>query len=121
MGIIRRLMGEEPRGSGPEFVDLTEYSVEATAAQPASCLVKVAEVTRTEDVADLADEVYAGHILLVDVKALAKDEFQYRRVSAELKRIAADVGGDVAGVAEDFLCVTPRGIKVERQKIRVAA
>lgn len=120
MGLFKRIIGEETRAAKSDFVDLGEYNVEAK-EEPTSCYVKLAEVTRFEDVADLAEQVYGGHVLLLDIKNLAKDEFQMRRVTSELKKVAADVGGDVAGIGEGLVAVTPRGIKVERQKIRVSA
>jgi hypothetical protein len=120
MGILKRLTGEETKAK-TDFVDLGEYHVEAAKEEPVTCLLKVAEVQRYEEVGDLAQEVYGGHILVLDIKNLAKDEFQLRRVTAELKRVATDVGGDVAGIGEGLVCVTPRGIKVDRQKIRVTA
>lgn len=122
MGMLKRLMGEEPKASKADFVDLGEYHVTTTAKEePTTALVKVAEVQRYEDIADLAEEVYGGHILVLDIKNVAKDEFQLRRVTAELKKVATDVGGDVAGIGEGLICVTPTGIKVDRQKLRVTA
>lgn len=119
MGLMKRLIGEESSGSKPDFVDLGEYNVQTIKEEAANCYVKVAEVQRHEEIADLAQEVYGGHILILDVRNVAKDEFQLRKVTAELKKIAQDVGGDVAGVAEGLICITPHGIKVERQKIRL--
>ena len=117
---MKRLMGEETKTSKSDFVDLGEYEV-SVKDEPASCLVKVAEISKYEDVADLAEQVYGGHILVIDIRNVAKDEFQLRRVTTELRKVATDVGGDVAGIAEGLLCVTPAGIKVDRQKIRVSA
>lgn len=122
MGFLQRLAGGEPKASKADFVDLGDYHVTSTAKEePTSAFVKVAELARYEDVADLAEEVYGGHILVLDIKALAKDEFALRRVTSELKKVATDVGGDVAGIGEGLICVTPRGVKVDRQKIRVTA
>lgn len=122
MGIMKRLMGEEHGTAKSDFVDLGEYNVEVQPKEePASTLIKVAELQRFEDVGDLAQEVYGGHILLLDIKQVAKDEFQLRRVTAELKKVATDVGGDVAGVGEGLIAVTPRGVKVDRQKLRLTA
>lgn len=121
MGLFKRLVGEETKATKSDFVDLAEYNVQVAKEEPSTTLLKVAELARFEDVADLAEQVYGGHILVLDIKGLAKDEFQLRRVTAELKRVALDVGGDVAGIGEGIICVTPRGIKVDRQKLRVTA
>jgi SepF-like predicted cell division protein (DUF552 family) len=121
MGIMKRLMGEQATASKSDFVDLGEYNVEVKHDEPAGTLIKVAEVARFEDVGDLAQEVYGGHVLILDIKNVAKDEFQLKRITAELRKVATDVGGDVAGIGEGLIAITPRGIKVDRQKIRVPA
>ena len=120
MGFMKRLRGEETANS-KDFVDLGEYNVEVKHDEPATTLIKVAELQRFEDVADLAQEVYGGHVLVLDIKSVAKDEFQLKRVTSELRKVAADVGGDVAGIGEGLIAITPRGIKVDRQKIRLTA
>ncbi|MCA1813904.1 MAG: cell division protein SepF [Halobacteriales archaeon] len=121
MGLVKRLMGEEKTTSKADFMDLGEYNVEVKQDEPASTLIKVAELSRIEDVADLAEQVYGGHILILDIRPVAKDEFQLKRVTAELKKVASDVGGDVAGIGDGLIAITPRGIKVDRQKIRLSA
>ena len=122
MGFVKRLMGEEHAASKSDFVDLGEYNVEVKHEEAAAgTLIKVAELARFEDVADLAQEVYGGHVLILDIKPVANDEFQLKRVTAELKKVAQDVGGDVAGIGEGLIAITPRGIRVDRQKIRVNA
>jgi uncharacterized protein len=121
MGMLKRLMGEEPKASKSDFVDLSDYNVTAAKEEAVQAYVKVAEVQRYEDIADLAEEVYGGHVLILDIRNAAKDEFQLRRITAELKKVATDVGGDVAGIGEGLICVTPSGIKVDRQKIKVTA
>lgn len=121
MGFLKRLVGDEQKASKSDFVDLGDYNVSAAKDEPVTAYIKVAEVARAEEVADLAEEVYGGHILILDIKNAAKDEFQLRKITAELKKVAADVGGDVAGIGDGLICITPRGIKVDRQKLRVTA
>jgi SepF-like predicted cell division protein (DUF552 family) len=41
-----------------------------------------------------------------------------KRMSIDLKNIAKDTGGDVAGIAKNLLAITPAGIRIDRQKIR---
>ena len=43
-----------------------------------------------------------------------------KRVSNELKQLTRDINGDIAAMGNNFLIVTPTGVKVDRRKIRGA-
>ncbi len=103
----------EPR----KYIDLNEYDtgLEAQASGP---VVRVAEVYRYEDVRKLSDIVYNGDILMIDYSSIANDDLTLRRIISELKSIAKDVNGDVAGVGKNLLVLTPTGIKISRKKIK---
>ncbi len=103
----------EPR----KYIDLNDYDtgIEAEATGP---MVHVAEIYRYEDIRHLSDFVYNGDILMIDYSSVANDELTLRRIISELKSIAKDVNGDVAGIGKNFLMVTPTGIKIDRRKIR---
>ncbi|TLZ74661.1 MAG: DUF552 domain-containing protein, partial [Methanobacteriota archaeon] len=83
-------------------------------------LVKVAEVYRYEDIADLTTHVYNGNILMIDYTSLASDDLALKRITAELKSAVRDCGGDVAVVGKNILMATPAGIKIDRAKIKGA-
>jgi len=106
----------EPR----RFIDLNNYDFgeEAMATGP---IIRVAEVYRYEDLAGLTEYVYNGDVLLIDYTSIANDELTLRRIINELKRVAKDVNGDVAGVGRNFLIVTPTGMRISRKKIRGGA
>ena len=102
------------------YIDLGELTFEedqplGTSAQH---WVKVAELYRYEDLSDLATFVYNGDLLLVDYTALANDELALKRITADLKNVARDTGGDVAAVGKNWLLATPTGVKIDRNKIR---
>jgi len=81
-------------------------------------MVRVAEIYRYEDLRHLSDFVYNGDILILDYTSIANDDLTLRRIISELKSIAKDVGGDVAGIGKNYLMITPSGIKISRKKIR---
>jgi len=121
MPILKRKLsktGESYRIKEPRrYIDLNEYDtgMEAQATGP---VVRVAEVYRYEDVRKLSDIVYNGDILMIDYSSIANDDLTLRRIISELKSIAKDVNGDVAGIGRNFIIVTPTGIKVSRKKIK---
>ena len=108
-----RYHSREPR----KYVDLNDYDtgVEAQASGP---MIRIAEVYRFEDVRKLSDIVYNGDLLLIDYSSIANDDLTLRRIISELKSIAKDVNGDVAGIGKSFLAVAPTGMKISRKKIR---
>ncbi len=103
----------EPRS----YIDLNEFDVgvEATATGP---VVRVAEVYRYEDVTSLTDFVYNGDVLIIDFSSIANDELTLRRIINELKNVARDINGDVAGIGKTLIMVTPTGMKISRRKIK---
>lgn len=105
------------------YIDLGELVFEdegASLGEPVKAMVKVAEIYRFEDVSDLTTHIYNGNVLLIDYSAVASDEFALKRITAELRSVARDLGGDVAGVGKNLIIATPGGVKVDRNKIRGA-
>jgi uncharacterized protein len=118
---LARLFGSKRRAEN-DYIDLAEYTQENGAhTDSASAYVRVAEISRLEDVRAFSDFIYKGNILILDFSGIADNEVLLRRVTTELKTVATDCGGDIAGFGKNMLIVTPTGIKVERQKLRVAA
>ena len=103
----------EPR----KYIDLNEYDtgMDAAATGP---VIRVAEIYRYEDVRKLSDIIYNGDVLMIDYSSIANDDLTLRRIISELKSIAKDVNGDVAGIGRSFLVVTPTGMKISRKKIK---
>lgn len=124
MGILKPLkkLVEGGHVQEGEYLDLGEMTFEEDVAlgNPAKCLVRVAEIYRYEDVADLATQVYNGNILVLDYSALANDELSLKRITGDLKAQARDINGDVAALGKNLLMATPTGIKIDRNKIKGA-
>lgn len=101
-----------------EFIDLTQMSAETESSVGARTLIKVAEIYRYEDLNKLTSHVFNGHILVLDYTALSGDQLSMKRITNELKLVAKDVGGDVAGLGKNYFIITPSGVKVDRNKIK---
>lgn len=107
--------------SAEQYIDLTDMVFEdenLPGAEGARTMVKVGEIFRYEDLSALTNEVYNDNIVILDYTSIANDDLTMKRVTAELKNVARDVGGDVAGIGRNLLMVTPRGIKIDRNKIK---
>ena len=118
-GILRRHHGSDTLEEGT-FLDLGTMSFEdeAGALAGARGTVRMAEILRFEDLHQISKLAYQGDIVLLDYTSIANDQIAVRRMSLELKNVAKDTGGDVAGIAKNLLALTPAGIRIDRQKIR---
>ena len=106
--------------SAEQYIDLTEmvFEDEGVGLEGAKTVVKVGELFRYEDLSALTSEIYNENIVIVDYTSIANDDLTMKRITAELKNVARDVDGDVAGVGKNLLMITPRGVKIDRNKIR---
>jgi uncharacterized protein len=118
-GILRRHHGNDTLEEG-SFVDLgtMEFEDELGALAGARGTVRLAEILRFEDLHEISKLAYQGDIVLLDYTSIANDQIAVKRMSLDLKNVAKDTGGDVAGIAKNLICVTPAGIRIDRQKIR---
>jgi uncharacterized protein len=118
-GILRRHHGSETLDEG-SFLDLgaMQFEDEAGALAGARGAVRLAEIIRFEDLHTVSKYAYQGDIVLLDYTSIANDQIAMKRLSVDLKNVAKDTGGDVAGIAKNLLCIAPAGIRIDRQKIR---
>ncbi|MBE0516232.1 MAG: cell division protein SepF [Methanophagales archaeon] len=79
--------------------------------------IKIAELTGLYDLRELKKELYAGNILILNISLAKKDKGLVEKVIKDLKMAALDVGGDIAGIADDQVIVAPSGVKIERKKL----
>lgn len=127
MGLMSRFLHTEPSAKrhgalgDANYIDLGEMEGSDVGANEANVWIKVAELLKLDDFKELAHHVYDGHVLVVDIRKIMTDEILLRRFTNEAKKVATDVRGDLAGIAEGLVVVTPGGVRVDKQKIRAAA
>ncbi len=102
-----------------QYIDLGAMGYEdESLTTHAGSTIKIAEIYRYEDLKNLTKFLYEGHTIIIDYSSLANDDLALKRITAELKSIAEDTNGDVAGIGHNLLLVTSNGIRVDRNKIR---
>lgn len=117
MGLGKLFNGR--RSKDTDYIDLGEYLQEAKTAETAAAMyVKVADLSKLEEIRGYVDYVYKGNLLILDFSAIAEDEVTLRRATNELKSVVTDVGGDIAGFGKNLLLVTPTGVKIDRQRLK---
>ena len=81
----------------------------------ANMMVRIGEIRRYDDLREFANQVYQGNLVLLDFSPIANDEIVLRRVTGDLKKLAQDINGDIAGWGK-FYIVCPTGVRVDRHK-----
>lgn len=113
------IMGKSAPAHQDEYMELDLASYEgATSDEPASMLVKVAQIADIKDTPRVKDEVYNGNVVIVDISRLKLDRIMYERVLKDLREVANDVNGDIIGLGDQqYVIVTPMSVKISREKI----
>lgn len=121
MGLVTRWFshGQQEKHASSDYIDLSDYAQGAPDSGAASTYIRVAEIHKYDDLKELAGFVYDGHVLCLDFKKVADDEILLKRITNDLRRLAADVNGDIAGLGDTMILITPSGVRVDRRKIRV--
>ena len=120
-GLLKRLKTEsKPVPESEKFIDLGDINIDGLELESSArgMELRVAEVNTFDDLGPVIDQVYDGNMILVDISALSTDDAAMRRVANELKSVARDVNGDVAGVGKNILAVTPTGVYINREVLR---
>ncbi|MCL2786500.1 MAG: cell division protein SepF [Methanomassiliicoccaceae archaeon] len=98
----------EPKG----FIDLTEYPL--IVPEETDARVKIIEIRTFEDLSTASDLAYKGNILFIRC-ALPEENKKgaMDTITAELKRIAKDCGGDMVIIGDSFVLMTTNGVRID--------
>ena len=103
-----------------EYVDLDlEAYEEELKEEGVKMYIKTAELTGLYDIPELKKELYAGNILFLDISLARQDKGLVEKAIKDLKSAATDIGGDIAGIADNQVIVAPSGVRIERKKLGV--
>ena len=108
-----RLIGR-PNEEDYTEVDLGQF--EDLSGSP-QLLMRFADLSRIEALPDIKQEVYSGNIVLIDITLMKRDKAALDRAIGELKKVAEDVSGDIAGIGDDLVAIVPKGIRIDREKV----
>ena len=118
MGFVNKFFGEKKSGDVSGYIDLEKYVEKTGARIPAKMHVRVGEIQRYEDLKNFTDYVYGGNVLLLDFSPIAEEEVILKRVTNDLKKMVDEVNGDIAGIGNNLMIVSPSDVKIDRRKLR---
>ena len=108
-------------GNDRDYIDLSDDTASEKGGDAgASTLVRFAELRALDDLKQFSSYVYDGSLLVIDFAKVQGDEILLRRLTNELRKLAQDTGGDIAGLGDHHILITPAGVKVDRRKLTAA-
>ncbi|HEY9204945.1 MAG TPA: cell division protein SepF [Candidatus Methanoperedens sp.] len=111
--------GKKVKSEAEEYqeLNLSEFE-EGFKDEPANMFIRIAELSGLELLPELKKQVYEGNALIIDVSPAKHDKLLFDRAIKDLKQVVNDVHGDIALVKEDQVVVTPRSVRIDRQKLK---
>jgi len=115
MGFMNKLIGDSGASRRTDdYIDLDGVS----APEPeADTQVHIARISEKQDVIDIKDTVYAGDIVIADITRHTTQDRTMEQITDELQQVARGVGGDIVQKDDDQIIITPRGVKISREKL----
>lgn len=94
--------------------DFVELDAKTTEEQD-EVVVRAATLQELEDVERVQEHLRNGHIVWVNIQPLkSRDMTKLKRAVKRLKKTVRAVDGDIAGVDEEWIVVTPDYATIER-------
>ena len=119
MGITTKIFGDKKTGLTEGYVDLEKYVESKKDETPlAKMQIRIGEIQRYEDLREFTDYVYGGNVLILDFSPIAEEEVILKRITNELKKMANETDGDIAGIGNNLMIISPSGVKINRRKLR---
>lgn len=115
-GFLDRLLGVGPQEEGvsDDYLELEEGGEYVQFDTPAR-YIKVTKLKGFADIDISARELSEGNIVIVDIQPLAdRSTKELKHAIDEMKDICLSMGGDIAGITEYHLILTPPNVKIER-------
>ena len=119
MGLVDKILGEKKTGDVEGYIDLEKYTEsKGVGTTGANMHVRVGEIQRYEDLKEFTDYIYGGNILILDFSPIAEEEVILKRITNDFKQLTAEIDGDIAGIGNNLMIISPTGVKIDRRKLR---
>ncbi|MEM1602765.1 MAG: cell division protein SepF [Candidatus Bathyarchaeia archaeon] len=85
--------------------------------EPSKIYLKALSLRSLEDLEKIKSEIRSGNILIVKIEPLLnKDIEDVKRAISELSEFIESVGGDIARLGEERIVLTPRNVRIWRER-----
>ncbi|WP_229234352.1 cell division protein SepF [Candidatus Methanoliparum sp. LAM-1] len=94
-------------------IDLSEYEMETEV----KTYVKFGKISEMNELPIVKREIFDGNIVILDISFLKSDEIVMKRFLREIKMVVEDINGDIAGIGENYIVITSKSIRIDRNKL----
>jgi len=109
--VIKKILRGGNSEDVEEIVELESIEVK----RDAKMYVRIITLHEYGDVERAQNELREGNIVWLRIKPLKeKDMIELRRAIDKIKKTVNAINGDIAGVDEDYVILTPEGVKISR-------
>ena len=97
--------------------EYVELDVETGDKGSGKMMIQVETMSDYVDSDRVQEKVRNGNILLVKIKDLRdKDMSELKRAIARIRKTCLAINGDIAGIGDDWIVVTPESARVHREE-----
>lgn len=113
-GFLEKLRGssrDDDYGTDVDYIELES----SDAQNEGKVQIKIENLADFADTERIQAELRAGNIVWIKIKQLReKDMSELKRSVDRLRKTCIAVNGDIAGIDEDFLILTPENVRIHR-------
>lgn len=101
----------------PEEEEYIELKLEGEHERKDKIIITVESLNNFADSDRIQKKVRDGNIVLIKIKELKeKDIGELKRAISKISKTCTAIGGDIAGVSDDWVVATPHYATIEREK-----
>lgn len=113
--VLDKLLGRKRYKDDIGQAEYIEVDTDAIEGEQKKIAIRVEELSDYRDIEMIQKYVREGSIVLLKIKKLrSKDLGELKRSIEKIKKTCIAIGGDIVGVEEDWVIVTPNFGKVYR-------
>ncbi|HID72065.1 MAG TPA: DUF552 domain-containing protein [Thermoplasmata archaeon] len=102
-----------------DYLDIGKLVKDKEIEIPPLMYVKVAVLSKISHLENYLDFVREGNIMILDTGVVGDDEEAMEDLVAKLKAFVNEIDGDLAGISNEYIVITPSRVKIDRRKIRI--
>ena len=81
--------------------------------------VKVAALSTISHLENYLDSIREGNILILDTGVVGDDDESMEALVGKLKEFVWEIDGDMAGISNEHIVITPSRVKIDRKKVSI--
>jgi len=102
-----------------DYLDIGKLVDEKHIELPPIMSVKVAALSTITHLETYLDFIREGNILVLDTGVVGDDDESMEELVGRLKEFVWEIDGDMAGISNEHIVITPARVKIDRKKISI--